>query len=103
MSIVGIVLFGSEMTAESWSNLIGLLIGLNIMLGVLNLIPLLPFDGGPRGHRGLREGPEMRRRQDPSLPRRRPATVAGGLRRGHGARLLFVAAMYLDVTQGVSL
>ena len=33
MSIVGIVLFGSEMTAERWTNLIGLLIGVNIMLG----------------------------------------------------------------------
>lgn len=103
VSIVGIVLFGSEMTAESWSNLIGLLIGLNIMLGVLNLIPLLPFDGGHVAIAVYEKAQEMRRRQT----RRYLADVSHLLPVAYGVvmvlGLLFVAAMYLDVTQGVSL
>ncbi len=102
VSIVGIVMFGSEMTAESWSNLIGLLIGLNIMLGVLNLIPLLPFDGGHVAIAVYEKAQEMRRRQT----RRYLADVSNMIPVAYGVvmvlGLLFVAAMYLDITRGVS-
>ena len=102
VSIVGIVLFGSELTAESWSNIIGLLIGLNIMLGVLNLIPLLPFDGGHVAIACYEKAQEMRRRQT----RRYLADVSNMVPVAYGVvmvlGLLFVAAMYLDITKGVS-
>lgn len=102
VSIVGIVLFGSELTAESWSNIVGLLIGLNIMLGVLNLIPLLPFDGGHVAIACYEKAQELRRRQT----RRYLADVSNMVPVAYGVvmvlGLLFVAAMYLDITKGVS-
>lgn len=103
VSIVGIVLFGSDLTAESWSNIIGLLIGLNIMLGVLNLIPLLPFDGGHVAIAVYEKLQEMRRRQS----RRYLSDVTNMVRIAYPVimvfGLLFVAAMYLDLTKGVSI
>lgn len=103
VSIVGIVLFGSELTAESWSNIIGLLIGLNIMLGVLNLIPLLPFDGGHVAIAVYEKAQEMRRRQT----RRYLSDVTNMVRIAYPVItvlvVLFLAATYLDLTKGVSL
>jgi membrane-associated protease RseP (regulator of RpoE activity) len=103
VSIFGIVLLGSEMTAESWSNLIGLLIGLNIMLGVLNLIPLLPFDGGHVAIAVYEKVQEMRRRQT----RRYLSDVTNMVRIAYPVimvfGLLFLAATYLDLTKGVSI
>ena len=103
VSIFGIVLFGSELTAESWSNIVGLLIGLNIMLGVLNLIPLLPFDGGHVAIAIYEKAQEMRRRQT----RRYLSDVTNMVRIAYPVimvlGLLFVAAAYLDFTKGVSI
>ncbi|MGC8627713.1 MAG: M50 family metallopeptidase [Acidimicrobiales bacterium] len=44
VSVVGVVAFASRQT--SWSELLWLLVVLNIFLGVFNLLPLLPLDGG---------------------------------------------------------
>ena len=38
-------------------HLLGLFALINIFIGVFNLVPLLPFDGGHVGHRGLRADP----------------------------------------------
>lgn len=103
VSIFGIVLLGSELTAESWSNIVGLLIGLNIMLGVLNLIPLLPFDGGHVAIAVYEKAQEMRRRQT----RRYLSDVTNMVRIAYPVLMvlgmLFIAATYLDLTRGVSL
>lgn len=103
VSIFGIVLVGSELTAESWSNIIGLLIGLNIMLGVLNLIPLLPFDGGHVAIAVYEKAQEARRRQT----RRYLSDVTNMVRIAYPVvavlAMLFLAATYLDLTRGVSL
>ena len=40
------VAYGADLTSENLSYLIGFLIGLNIFIGVFNLVPLLPLDGG---------------------------------------------------------
>ena len=45
MSIVGAVAFGESLTSE-WADLAAFFIQLNIVIGVFNLIPLPPFDGG---------------------------------------------------------
>ena len=101
VSIVGIVAVGSDMTAENWSNLIGFLIGLNIILGVFNLIPLLPFDGGHVAIAVYEKAQELRRRQS----RRYVADVSRMLPVAYGVMmvlgLMFVVAVYLDVTRGV--
>lgn len=44
-SILGIVSIGSDFTS-SWPTFLLFMAQINIMIGVLNLIPLLPFDGG---------------------------------------------------------
>lgn len=103
VSIFGIVLVGSELTAESWSNIVGLLIGLNVMLGVLNLIPLLPFDGGHVAIAMYEKAQEMRHRQT----RRYLSDVTNMVRIAYPViavlGVLFLAATYLDLTRGVSL
>jgi membrane-associated protease RseP (regulator of RpoE activity) len=45
-SIVGIVDVGSQAAEEGVVNLVWLLFVVNIFIGVFNLLPLLPFDGG---------------------------------------------------------
>ena len=42
-SILGIVIFGSQLSAVG---MVGLMALMNIFLGLFNLVPLLPFDGG---------------------------------------------------------
>jgi len=44
-SILGIIDIGSDFT-QDWATFFAFLAAVNLMIGVLNLIPLLPFDGG---------------------------------------------------------
>ena len=44
VSIIGIIGIGNQMT--DLAAFLGLLVGVNIMIGAINLIPLPPFDGG---------------------------------------------------------
>ena len=46
MSIVGAVVLGEELTDGGWANLLAFFAFLNMAIGLLNLIPLPPFDGG---------------------------------------------------------
>ncbi len=46
LSPVGAVKVGAEVAEADFGNLILLLASINIFVGLLNLIPLLPFDGG---------------------------------------------------------
>jgi membrane-associated protease RseP (regulator of RpoE activity) len=45
-SIVGVVQVGSEAAERDWSSLLYILFAVNVFIGVFNLTPLLPFDGG---------------------------------------------------------
>ncbi len=102
ISIVGIVLAGSELTSQNLSNLIGFLAGLNIVIGVFNLIPLLPFDGGHLVIAAYEKAQEMRRRSR----QRYLADVSRMLPVAYGVVMVLVVvsllALYLDVTRGVS-
>ena len=44
VSIIGIIGIGSQMS--DMASFLGLLVGVNIILGAINLVPLPPFDGG---------------------------------------------------------
>jgi membrane-associated protease RseP (regulator of RpoE activity) len=46
ISIVGVVEIGSQAAANDIRELILLLVAVNIVIGLINLFPLLPFDGG---------------------------------------------------------
>lgn len=47
MSLLGIVNVGTQLgEQEGWAGVLALLATVNIFLGLINLVPLLPFDGG---------------------------------------------------------
>ena len=46
LSIVGAVGIGQQLVSEGFAAVLLFFVGLNISLGLLNLLPLLPFDGG---------------------------------------------------------
>lgn len=101
-SIIGAVAYGADMTAENLSNLIGFMIGLNIFIGVFNLIPLLPFDGGHVAIAVYEKCREVARRSK----RRYIADVTKMIPVAYGVVMVLavvgILAMYLDLTQGVS-
>jgi membrane-associated protease RseP (regulator of RpoE activity) len=45
-SIVGVVRIAVQGVHNGWATLIAILVIINIFVGVLNMLPLLPFDGG---------------------------------------------------------
>ena len=101
-SIIGAVAYGADLTAEDLSNLIGFMIALNVFIGVFNLIPLLPFDGGHVAiavYEKIREvasGSKQRYISDVS----RMIPVAYGV--VVVLAVVGLLAMYLDLTMGVS-
>ncbi len=101
-SIIGAIAYGADLTGENLSNLIGFLIGLNIFIGVFNLIPLLPFDGGHVAIAVYEKAREMRRR----TKNRYIADVTRMLPVAYTVVMVLVVvglmAMYLDLTRGVS-
>ena len=56
MSIYGVAQIGAQ-SASSTAYFLMLLAFVNISIGMLNLVPLLPLDGGPRRDRHLRAHP----------------------------------------------
>lgn len=45
-SVVGIVYLAHDAASQGWADVLGLLIELNVFIGIFNLAPLLPLDGG---------------------------------------------------------
>lgn len=45
-SIVGVVRIATQAANAGWAPLLGVLMTINIFIGVLNMVPLLPLDGG---------------------------------------------------------
>ena len=47
MSLLGIVNVGTQLGEQAgWAGVLALLATVNIFLGLINLVPILPFDGG---------------------------------------------------------
>lgn len=46
MSIVGAVRLGSDLTAAGWLGFLLFFVSINITIGIFNLLPVLPLDGG---------------------------------------------------------
>ena len=79
-------MLGSDLTSENLSNLVIFLAVLNIFIGVFNLFPLLPFDGGHVVIAVYEKAQEMRRRTGQRYLADVSRHVAGRLRRDHRAR-----------------
>jgi len=103
ISIVGVAILGSDLSRENLANLIVFLASINIFIGIFNLFPLLPFDGGHVVIACYEKAQELRRRsrQRYLADISRMAPVAYGV-----VALLVVVgllALFVDLTRGVSL
>jgi membrane-associated protease RseP (regulator of RpoE activity) len=103
ISIVGAVMLGGDLTSQNAANLIVFLVALNVFIGVFNLIPLLPFDGGHVAIAVYEKAQEMRRR----TRQRHIADVSRLLPLTYGVVIVLIGigllAVYLDVTRGVNI
>lgn len=101
-SIIGAIAYGADLTGEDLSNLIGFMIALNIFIGVFNLIPLLPFDGG---HVAIAVY-EKAREVVSGSKKRYIADITRMIPVAYGVVMVLAVvgllAMYLDLTMGVS-
>lgn len=101
-SIIGAIAYGADLTGEDLSNLIGFMIALNIFIGVFNLIPLLPFDGG---HVAIAVYEKVREVASGSK-KRYIADITRMIPVAYGVVMVLAVvgllAMYLDLTMGVS-
>jgi membrane-associated protease RseP (regulator of RpoE activity) len=100
-SIVGIVQVGSDLAQQGAVNLLYLLFGFNIFIGLFNLLPTLPFDGG---HVAIATYEKIRsmisgRRYQADVAKLLPITYAVVL----VLALLFVTSVYLDIAHPLSI
>jgi Zn-dependent protease len=100
LSIYGLVRLGSDVGGVDPLALIGLFAFINIFIGVFNLIPLLPFDGGHVAiavYENIQEKRLKRRRYFADVTRLLPLTYVVVVLLG----LLFVSSLYLDVANPI--
>jgi membrane-associated protease RseP (regulator of RpoE activity) len=97
ISLFGIVRIGADIGASGWSSILVLFISINIFLGVVNLVPLLPFDGGHAVIATYEKIQEMRQRRQTryftDVTKLLPLTYAVVLLLG----LIFITTSYLDL------
>jgi membrane-associated protease RseP (regulator of RpoE activity) len=101
VSIVGVVKIGSDVGAVSPAALIALFALVNISLGMINLFPLLPLDGGHVAiafYEKVQEKRLRRRRYFADVSRLLPLTYAFILVLG----VLAVSTLYLDIAAPLS-
>jgi membrane-associated protease RseP (regulator of RpoE activity) len=99
VSPVGFGKLANDAVKSGWVDVVGLLISINIFVGLLNLVPLLPFDGG---HIAVATYEKIastirRRRVQVDITKLMPLTVAvlGVL------AFIFLSSLFLDVTNPV--
>ncbi|MCU1376346.1 MAG: hypothetical protein JWO68_3632 [Actinomycetia bacterium] len=100
-SMVGIVQIGSEAAKDGIVNVLYLLFVVNMFIGLFNLTPLLPFDGG---HVVIATYEKIRsmisgRRYQADVAKLMPLTYAVVMVLG----LLFITSIYLDIAKPISI
>jgi membrane-associated protease RseP (regulator of RpoE activity) len=100
-SVVGIAQIGSQIAENGYVNVLYLLFGVNVFIGIFNLLPILPFDGG---HVAIATYEKIRstisgRRYQADVAKLLPLTYVVVL----ALALLFVTSMYLDIAHPVKL
>jgi len=101
LSIYGLVRIGSDVGKVDPAALINLFALINIFIGVFNLVPLLPFDGGHvliAVYEKIQEKRLHRRRYFTDVARLLPLTYVVVLLLG----LIFVSSLYLDIANPLS-
>jgi membrane-associated protease RseP (regulator of RpoE activity) len=96
LSIYGLVRIGSDAGAVNPAALITLFAFVNIFIGVFNLVPLLPFDGGHvliAVYERIQERRLRRRRYFTDVARLLPLTYVVVI----GLGMLFISSLYLDI------
>ena len=100
ISIFGALRLGADLTENGYGNLLLFLALLNVFIGVFNLIPLLPFDGG---HVVIATYERLRswrgRRYTADVSKMVPVAYAVILILG----FVFIGSVYLDFTDPVEL
>jgi membrane-associated protease RseP (regulator of RpoE activity) len=98
-SIIGITKMGSDSAKDGLESTLAFLLTINIALGVFNLIPLLPFDGG---HIAIATYERIRELRRPKGERYQ-ADIAKMLPLVYGVfavlLMLMVSAAFLDLTR----
>lgn len=100
-SIVGVVDQGAKAASRDWTNLLYILFAVNVFVGVFNLTPLLPFDGGHaviavyEKVRSMIAGREYRADVTKLLPLTYVVIAA--------LALLFVTSVYMDIARPLNL
>ncbi len=97
MSPAGVGALASDAVEAGWVSVFGLLLAINMFVGLFNLLPLLPFDGGHIAIALVREGrvdgdAGARCRSTP--PSCMPITVAVVAVLG----FIFLSRLFLDIT-----
>ncbi len=100
VSPAGVGALASDAVKAGWVSVIGLLIAINIFVGLFNLLPLLPFDGG---HIAIalyeRVASRVRRRRvQVDAAKLLPITVAVVAVLG----FIFLSSLFLDITNPVA-
>jgi membrane-associated protease RseP (regulator of RpoE activity) len=100
-SMVGIVQIGSQAAKDGIVNVLYLLFVVNMFIGLFNLTPLLPFDGG---HVAIATYEKIRsmiagRRYQADVAKLMPLTYAVVMVLG----LLFITSIYLDIAKPISI
>jgi membrane-associated protease RseP (regulator of RpoE activity) len=100
VSPVGIASVASDAVRAGWVNVLGLLIAINIFVGLFNLLPLLPFDGG---HIAIalyeRVASTIRKRRvQVDVAKLMPITVAVVAVLG----FIFLSSLFLDITHPIA-
>ena len=100
LSLYGLVNLGSDVGGTDPGALVGLFALINIFIGMFNLIPLLPFDGGHVAiavYENIQERRLKRRRYFADVSRLLPLTYGVVVLLG----LLFISSLYLDVVNPI--
>jgi membrane-associated protease RseP (regulator of RpoE activity) len=100
VSPAGVGALANDAVKAGWVSVIGLLIAINIFVGLFNLLPLLPFDGG---HIAIALYEKVasrvrRRRVQVDAAKLLPITVAVVAVLG----FIFLSSLFLDITNPVA-
>jgi membrane-associated protease RseP (regulator of RpoE activity) len=100
VSPVGFGQLANDAVRSGWVNAIGLLIAINIFIGLFNLLPLLPFDGGHIAIATYEKLASMfrGRKVQVDVAKLMPITVAVVAVLG----FIFISSIFLDITRPVA-